>query len=78
VDERRPDIGKARILGTPRDQKTFPPPGEEGQVDYGDGPMVRHPATGKYRRTRLFVFTLGYSRKSVPPADLRVEHAGLV
>jgi transposase len=41
------------------------PPGEEGQVDYGDGPMVRHPDTGKYRRTRLFVFTLGYSRKSV-------------
>jgi len=41
------------------------PPGEEGQVDYGDGPMVRHPETGKYRRTRLFVFTLGYSRKSV-------------
>jgi transposase len=40
-------------------------PGEEGQVDYGDGPMVRHPETGKYRRTRLFVFTLGYSRKSV-------------
>ena len=24
--------------------------GEEGQVDYGDGPMVRWPATGKYRR----------------------------
>ena len=40
-------------------------PGEEGQVDYGAGPMVRHPDTGKYRRTRLFVFTLGYSRKSV-------------
>jgi Transposase IS116/IS110/IS902 family len=40
-------------------------PGEEGQVDYGEGPMVRHPETGKYRRTRLFVFTLGYSRKSV-------------
>jgi len=40
-------------------------PGEEGQVDYGDGPMVRHLDTGKYRRTRLFVFTLGYSRKSV-------------
>src|SRR6266446_5112288 len=40
-------------------------PGEEGQVDYGDGPMVRHPVTSKYRRTRLFVFTLGYSRKSV-------------
>jgi len=40
-------------------------PGEEGQVDYGDGPMVRDPRTGKYRRTRLFVLTLGYSRKSV-------------
>jgi transposase len=40
-------------------------PGEEGQVDYGEGPMVRHPVNGKYRRTRLFVFTLGYSRKSV-------------
>ena len=40
-------------------------PGEEAQVDYGTGPMVRHPETGKYRRTRLFVMTLGYSRKSV-------------
>ena len=27
--------------------------------------MVRDAATGKYRRTRLFVMTLGYSRKSV-------------
>src|SRR3979409_2635075 len=36
---------------------------EEGQVDYGEGPMVRDPSTGKYRRTRLFVLTLGYSRK---------------
>src|SRR2546430_10171594 len=40
-------------------------PGEEAQVDYGSGPMVRDPKTGKYRRTRLFVLTLGYSRKSV-------------
>jgi len=40
-------------------------PGEECQVDYGTGPMVRDPDTGKYRRTRLFVLTLGYSRKSV-------------
>jgi transposase len=40
-------------------------PGEEGQVDYGEGPMVRHPQTGKYRRARLFVLTLGYSRKAV-------------
>jgi transposase len=40
-------------------------PGEEAQVDYGDGAMVRHPQTGKYRRTRLFILTLGYSRKAV-------------
>src|SRR2546427_7461754 len=39
--------------------------GEECQVDYGTGPMVRDPQSGKYRRTRLFVMTLGYSRKSV-------------
>jgi len=40
-------------------------PGEEAQVDYGTGPMVLDPLTGKYRRTRLFVMTLGFSRKSV-------------
>jgi transposase len=40
-------------------------PGEEAQVDYGTGPMVRDPQSGKYRRTRLFVMTLGYSRKAV-------------
>ena len=39
-------------------------PGEEAQVDYGAGPMVRDAGGGKYRRTRLFVLTLGYSRKS--------------
>ncbi len=27
--------------------------------------MVRHPTSGQYRRTRLFVLTLGYSRKSI-------------
>jgi len=43
----------------------FTAPGEESQVDYGTGPMVRDPHTGKYRRTRLFVLTLGYSRKAV-------------
>jgi transposase len=40
-------------------------PGEAAQVDYGTGPMVRDPQTGKYRRTRLFVLTLGYSQKAV-------------
>ena len=46
-------------------------PAEEAQIDYGDGPMVRDPATGKYRRTRLFVLTIGYSRKSVRLLVLR-------
>jgi transposase len=41
------------------------PPGEEAQVDYGEGPMVRDANSGRYRRTRLFVLTLGYSRKSI-------------
>jgi len=48
-------------------------PGEEGQVDYGEGPMVRHSQTAKYRRTRLFVLTLGFSRKAV---RLLVWHSG--
>lgn len=40
-------------------------PAEEAQVDYGSGPMMCDPQTGKYRRPRLFVLTLGYSCKSV-------------
>ncbi len=43
----------------------LPAAGEEAQVDYGTGPMVRESPGGKYRGTRLFVLTLGYSRKSV-------------
>jgi hypothetical protein len=39
--------------------------GEECRVDCGTGPMVRDPDTGKYRRTRLFVLTVGSSRKCV-------------
>lgn len=39
-------------------------PGEESQVDYGTGAMVRDPQTRKYRRTRLFVMVLGCSRKA--------------
>lgn len=39
-------------------------PGEEAQVDYGQGAHTLHPKTGKRRRPRLFVMTLRYSRKS--------------
>ena len=48
-------------------------PGEEAQVDYGTGPMVRDEKSGKYRRTRLFVMTLGYSRKSVRLLGLSLQ-----
>ena len=37
-------------------------PGEEAQVDYGQGAMTLH-SSGKYRRPRLFVMTLKYSRR---------------
>jgi hypothetical protein len=40
-------------------------PGEEAQVDYREGPIVRALTSGKHRRTRLFVITHGYSRNSV-------------
>ena len=61
-----------RFVSTVRQQPTVEArvviataPAEEAQVDYGEGPMVRDPDSGKYRRTRLFVLTLGYSRKAV-------------
>ncbi len=38
-------------------------PGEEAQVDYGQGAITLH-QSGKYRRPRLFVMTLKYSRRS--------------
>jgi transposase len=37
-------------------------PGQEMQVDYGEGAPTRDPRTGKYRRMRLFTLTLGNSR----------------
>lgn len=39
-------------------------PGEEMQVDYGEGALTRDRRTGKYRRPRLFVLTLGNSRNA--------------
>jgi len=39
-------------------------PGEESQVDYGQGALTLYPPTGKYRRPRLFVMTLRYSRRA--------------
>ena len=39
-------------------------PGEEAQVDYGEGALTLHPTSGRYRKPRLFVMTLRYSRRS--------------
>lgn len=39
-------------------------PGEEAQVDYGEGALTRVPGTQRYRKPRLFVMTLRYSRRS--------------
>ena len=59
-------VSKLRGTQTPEARVVIEtPPGQEAQVDYGEGPMVRDRESGKYRRTRLFVFTLGCSRKSV-------------
>jgi len=37
-------------------------PGQEAQVDYGEGARTKDPRTGKYRKPRLFVMSLGCSR----------------
>jgi transposase len=59
-------VGKLRGSRLPEARLVIEtPPGEEAQVDYGTGPMVRDPASGRYRRVRLFVLALGYSRKAV-------------
>ena len=39
-------------------------PGQEAQVDYGEGALTRHLKTGKYRRPRLFVMKLSNSRRA--------------
>ena len=39
-------------------------PGEEMQVDYGEGALTRVPGTDHWRKPRLFVATLRYSRRS--------------
>jgi transposase len=38
--------------------------GEEVQLDYGEGAPTRYPGTDRYRRPRLFIMTLRYSRRS--------------
>ena len=58
----------ASCANTPAPSRPTPVPSSSHRparkVD-GTGPLVRDPQSGKYRRTRMFVFTLGFSRTSV-------------
>jgi transposase len=62
-----------RALAAPEEQfdRLSFAPGEEAQVDYGEGALTLCPKTGRYRRPRLFVMTLRYSRRSFRKAVWR-------
>ena len=49
-------------------------PGEEAQVDFGQGALTRRP-NGKYRRPYLFVMTLKYSGKSFRKVVWKADQA---
>jgi transposase len=51
-------------------------PGEEAQVHYGEGAPTRVTRTDRYRKPRLFVMTLRYSRRSF--RRVRAGPAGLL
>jgi len=72
-----------KLLGSPSKQACAvieTAPGEEAQVDYGTGPMARDAHSGRYRRMRLFVMTLGLpvaGAAHAPTQTLRVT-GGLI
>ena len=56
--------GKLREVNPVQFDRLAFAPGEEAQVDYGEGAPTRVPGTDRYRRPRLFVMTLRYSGRS--------------
>lgn len=56
--------GKLRLQQPEQFDRLAFAPGEEAQVDYGEGALTRVLGTSRYRRPRLFVMTLRYSRRS--------------
>ncbi len=56
-------VGRLKVCAPERFDVLEFPPGEEAQVDYGQGALTQV-APGKYRRPYLFVMTLKYSGKS--------------
>jgi len=57
-------VGKLRVSEPEQFDRLQFAPGEEVQVDYGEGAPTRVPGSDRYRRPRLFVMTLRYSRRS--------------
>jgi transposase len=57
-------VAKLRLVQPEQFDRLSFLPGEEMQVDYGQGALTRVPGGDKYRRPRLFVATLRYSRSS--------------
>lgn len=57
-------VGKLKRVDPLRFDRLEYLPGEEAQVDYGQGAPTFFEKTGRLRRPRLFVMTLKYSRKS--------------
>jgi transposase len=55
-------VGKLRPSDSKISCRFETEPGQEAQVDYGEGAPTRDPRTGKLRKPRLFVMTLGNSR----------------
>jgi len=49
-------------------------PGEERQIDYGDGPMVRYPGTGKYPTSRRWRARRGPARRDAEGLPRRRHH----
>ncbi|MFZ5528271.1 MAG: IS21 family transposase [Pseudomonadota bacterium] len=57
-------VGRIRVRAPEQFDRLSFLPGEEMQVDYGEGAPTRVPGTDRYRKPRLFVATLRYSRRS--------------
>ena len=57
-------VGRLRVHAPEQFDRLSFAPGEEMQVDYGEGAPTLVSGTNRYRKPRLFVATLRYSRRS--------------
>ncbi len=57
-------VGRLRVREPEQFDRLSFGPGEEMQVDYGEGAPTLVPGSDRYRKPRLFVATLRYSRRS--------------